>query len=221
MTRSGAEVAIVFLQLSNRLVCKSRLAGVENIRRLDTPCVFVANHMSTLETIVLPSIIRPVCPVTFVVKQSLLDYPLFRHIAGARDPIAVSRDDPRADLKAVMEGGIEADKAWNLDRRISANHAKRHIRSVTLQHDRREARPESEGARDTGRPRHGRLAKWKVDQRYRANRSHKNGSNCFRPAHRDSRSWCPATSASHRLYRRQAEPMASRHLNLDQDHTTW
>ena len=83
------------------------IAGLQNVRDLDTPCVFVANHMSMLETIILPSIIRPVCPVTFVVKQNLLDYPVFRHVLRSRDPIAVSRRDPRADLKAVIGGGIE------------------------------------------------------------------------------------------------------------------
>jgi 1-acyl-sn-glycerol-3-phosphate acyltransferase len=83
------------------------VTGVEHIRQLESPCVFVGNHMSMLETIVLPSIIQPVRDVTFVVKQSLLEYPLFRHIAKARDPIAVSRDNPREDFKAVMKGGSE------------------------------------------------------------------------------------------------------------------
>ncbi len=81
--------------------------GVEHIRGLDTPCVFVGNHMSMLETIVLPAIIQPIRDVTFVVKQSLLDYPVFRHIVKARTPIAVSRDNPREDFKSVMEGGLQ------------------------------------------------------------------------------------------------------------------
>jgi 1-acyl-sn-glycerol-3-phosphate acyltransferase len=95
------------LQALESVGVRAVVSGIDNVRRLDTPCVFVANHMSMLETIVLPSIIRPIRPVTFVVKQSLLEYPLFRHIARARDPIAVSRNHPREDFKAVMEGGIE------------------------------------------------------------------------------------------------------------------
>lgn len=86
---------------------QTEIRGVDHIRALETPCVFVGNHMSMLETMVLPAIIQPVCDVTFVVKQSLLDYPLFRHIVRARDPIAVSRDNPREDFKAVMNGGME------------------------------------------------------------------------------------------------------------------
>ena len=45
------------------------IEGHENIKKLDRPCVFVANHMSTLETFFLPSIIQPVCNHTFVVKE--------------------------------------------------------------------------------------------------------------------------------------------------------
>jgi 1-acyl-sn-glycerol-3-phosphate acyltransferase len=83
------------------------VSGVENIRRLESPCVFIGNHMSMLETIIFPGIIQPVRDVTFVVKRSLLEYPVFCHVLGSRDPIAVSRDSPRADFQAVIKGGVE------------------------------------------------------------------------------------------------------------------
>jgi 1-acyl-sn-glycerol-3-phosphate acyltransferase len=81
--------------------------GIDNFRTLDGPCVFIGNHMSTLETFVLPSLIVPFKKVTFVVKQSLVEYPVFKHIMRARDPITVGRTNPREDLKAVLEGGEE------------------------------------------------------------------------------------------------------------------
>lgn len=83
------------------------ITGVENFRRLEGPCVFIGNHMSTLETFILPCIIEPYKDTTFVVKQSLIDYPVFRHVMRSREPIVVSRDDPREDLKAVFEQGTE------------------------------------------------------------------------------------------------------------------
>ena len=95
------------LQSLESVGVRAEVSGVEHIRQLKSPCVFVANHMSTLETIVLPGIIQPVCDVTFVVKRSLLEYPVFCHILRSRDPIAVSRDNPREDFKAVLSGGIE------------------------------------------------------------------------------------------------------------------
>lgn len=81
------------------------IKGVENFKNLNTPCVFVGNHMSTLETFILPCIIVPFKPVTFVVKQSLVEYPVFKHVMRSRNPITVTRTNPREDLKAVLEGG--------------------------------------------------------------------------------------------------------------------
>ena len=48
------------------------ISGISHIEKLDTPCVVVANHMSTLETGALPCLIQPIRDVTFVVKKGLL-----------------------------------------------------------------------------------------------------------------------------------------------------
>jgi 1-acyl-sn-glycerol-3-phosphate acyltransferase len=81
--------------------------GIEHVRQVEGPCVFIANHMSMLETVILPVILQPIKAITFVVKQSLLDYPVFKHIMRSREPVAVSRTNPRLDLKAVLEKGSE------------------------------------------------------------------------------------------------------------------
>lgn len=78
---------------------------MDSYRHLKEPCVFIGNHMSNLETFVLPCLIQPVMRVTFVVKESLIRYPVFRHVMRSRDPIVVGRKDPRQDLRAVLEGG--------------------------------------------------------------------------------------------------------------------
>lgn len=83
------------------------ISGLENLKNFDGPAVFISNHMSTLETLVLPSIIQPLKPVTFVVKESLVTMPVFGPIMRSRDPILVSRTNAREDLKTVMEKGTE------------------------------------------------------------------------------------------------------------------
>jgi 1-acyl-sn-glycerol-3-phosphate acyltransferase len=79
--------------------------GLENVQRLTSPAVFIGNHMSILETFVLPCLIQPYRNVTFVVKESLITYPFFGHVMRSRDPVVVGRANPREDLKLVMEEG--------------------------------------------------------------------------------------------------------------------
>ena len=83
------------------------ITGLHHLAQLQEPCVIIGNHMSALESFVLPSVIRPFRSVTFVVKESLLRYPVFRHIMRSRNPVAVGRTNPRQDLKNVLAGGAE------------------------------------------------------------------------------------------------------------------
>jgi len=86
---------------------KFHITGMENITKPEGPVLFISNHMSTLETMILPSIIAPHREVTFVVKESLVKHPLFGDVMRSRNPIVVGRTDPRKDLEAVMNGGVE------------------------------------------------------------------------------------------------------------------
>ncbi len=85
--------------------CHIELTGLNHMDSVDGPCIFVGNHMSTLETFMLPGIIRPRRPVTFVIKDSLMKMPFFSDVLKTRDVITVGRNNPREDLKLVMEEG--------------------------------------------------------------------------------------------------------------------
>jgi len=93
----GLESAGIRIQIEN----------MDVLHKLDSPCVFIGNHMSVLETFVLPCVLLPFQSITFVIKQSLVEYPVFKHIMINCDPIVVSRIKPREDFKVVMEGGEE------------------------------------------------------------------------------------------------------------------
>lgn len=90
MEESGADVGV---------------EGLDNLRRLDRPAVFVGNHMSMMETVVLPCLIAAYRPVTFVVKRSLLETPWFGRILATRNPVVVGRENARQDLTAVLDEG--------------------------------------------------------------------------------------------------------------------
>ena len=86
--------------------CRLVITGLEHLQNIDRPCIFIGNHMSTLETFVLPSLIMPHgFDLTYVIKRSLVDYPLFGDVVNSRDPVVVNRVNPREDLKVVLEEG--------------------------------------------------------------------------------------------------------------------
>lgn len=106
-----AESSLAILRALEGIGLRFEITGLDNLKALESPCVFISNHMSTLETFVLPAIIEPFKDVTFVVKQSLVDYPVFKYVMRSRAPITLGRTNPREDLRAVLEGGADRLKA--------------------------------------------------------------------------------------------------------------
>ena len=83
------------------------IEGLDNIRNTQGPVVFISNHMSTLETFLFPCMILPK-DFTFIIKESLLAYPLMGDILRTVKAIAVTRKNPREDLKTVLIKGVES-----------------------------------------------------------------------------------------------------------------
>lgn len=99
------------LRALERVGVQIEIDGMQHFKQLEGPCVFIGNHMSTLETFVLPTVIAPFKETTFVVKQDLIEYPVFKYVMRSRNPITVGRSNPRDDLKAVLDGGVEKLRA--------------------------------------------------------------------------------------------------------------
>jgi 1-acyl-sn-glycerol-3-phosphate acyltransferase len=85
---------------------KFHITGLDNLRH-EGPAVLVGNHMSTLETMVLPCIVAPEKRVTFAVKDTLVRHPFFGAVMRSRDPIVVGRENSREDLAIVLTKGQE------------------------------------------------------------------------------------------------------------------
>jgi len=81
------------------------ISGLEPLAHRGGPLVYIANHMSLLETLILPGIALAFNRVNFVIKEELRHYPVVKHFMIALKLIAVSRQNPRDDLKVVMGEG--------------------------------------------------------------------------------------------------------------------
>ncbi len=81
------------------------VSGLEGISGHKGPLVFIANHMSILETVILPSFTLAYNDVTFIIKDELRRYPVIGWVMQALDFISVQRKNPREDLKVVLNEG--------------------------------------------------------------------------------------------------------------------
>ncbi len=97
--------SIEILKTMEKIGTTFEITGLDNVEQLDTPCVYIGNHMSTLETFVLPVILVAHRNVTFVIKKSLIEFPVFKHIMISRNPVVVGRENPREDLTIVLKEG--------------------------------------------------------------------------------------------------------------------
>ncbi|MEI7662348.1 MAG: lysophospholipid acyltransferase family protein [Bacteroidota bacterium] len=114
LSRSGLFDAAQWISSSHDIFtdverCGGRIhiTGLDYIRQCTRPVIFLSNHMSTLETMILPGIIQPLTNVTFVVKDALVKHWAFRDVMLSRNPIVLSRSNPREDFRIVLEQGPE------------------------------------------------------------------------------------------------------------------
>ncbi len=86
---------------------RMHFTGMQHVRENPEPTIFISNHMSTLETMVPVAIIEPIKPCIYVIKKELSEYPVFKHLILACEPIIVGRENPREDLVKVLSDGAD------------------------------------------------------------------------------------------------------------------
>jgi 1-acyl-sn-glycerol-3-phosphate acyltransferase len=85
--------------------------GFDALAQCSGPVVYVSNHMSTLETMVLPVTLLSFNPISIVLKESLANMPLVGRAFARLGCIGVTRKNPRADLQTVLKVGEERLKS--------------------------------------------------------------------------------------------------------------
>jgi 1-acyl-sn-glycerol-3-phosphate acyltransferase len=84
---------------------KVNISGLEALSQHRGPVVYIGNHMSLAETLILPGIALAFSRVNFVIKEELRHYPVIGSIFKELGLIAVSRKNPREDFKVVLQEG--------------------------------------------------------------------------------------------------------------------
>lgn len=85
-TKNKIQSSLGILKSLEYLGADIRVENLAMLSKLKSPCVFVANHMSVLETFIFPCLIMPYKAYTVVLKRSLMQYPVFKHVLRSLDP---------------------------------------------------------------------------------------------------------------------------------------
>ena len=100
---NGFEVVEAIERTGGRAVFE----GFDALRDAALPAVFVSNHVSSLETYLVAPLLLPFTTYTYVLKKSLVSYPLLGRVVRALDPVPVGRKSPADDLRDVLRHGTE------------------------------------------------------------------------------------------------------------------
>jgi 1-acyl-sn-glycerol-3-phosphate acyltransferase len=109
VARNQLDAERVFLRIFRLLEgCGGQfhITGLEHIRNCQEPVVIISNHMSNVESNTFGCMLLPCMDMTYVVKASLLKFPIFGPVLSSINPISVSRTDPREDLRLVFKEGL-------------------------------------------------------------------------------------------------------------------
>ncbi len=105
MEEYWSEFGLMVYRLIERLGGKIEVSGFDKLNNHKKPVVFVCNHVSSLETYLLPSILMAWPGLIIVLKESLAHYPFFGQVVRSVDPIRVFRKNALEDLRTVLEAG--------------------------------------------------------------------------------------------------------------------
>lgn len=95
------------VQTAERLGMNVTVEGFENRKAYDGPVMYLCNHMSTTETILLPPILLAFSPFSYVAKASLAHLPLLEKAAAHMRMVPIGRKNPREDLMNMLKIGTE------------------------------------------------------------------------------------------------------------------
>lgn len=106
-TARWAEFCFSTVTTAEKLGMNVIVEGFENRQVVKGPVLYVANHMSMTETILLPPILLAFGPFSYVAKASLAHLPFLTKAAEHMRMVPISRTSPREDLMSILRVGTE------------------------------------------------------------------------------------------------------------------
>jgi 1-acyl-sn-glycerol-3-phosphate acyltransferase len=95
------------VQTAEKLGMNVIFEGWENRQKQDGPVIYLCNHMSTIETIMLMPALLSYGPFSYVAKASLAHLPFLEKAAEHMRMVPIGRKSPREDLMNMLKVGVE------------------------------------------------------------------------------------------------------------------
>ena len=106
-TAKWAEFCFSTVTTAERLGMAVSIEGFENRMKVDGPVLYLCNHMSSTETILLPPTLLSFGPLSYVAKASLAHLPCLEKAAAHMGMVPIGRKSPREDLVNMLRIGTE------------------------------------------------------------------------------------------------------------------
>lgn len=104
-TDKWAEFCFSTVTMPESLGMNVELEGWQDRAAYKGPVVYLCNHMSTYETILLPPVLLTYGPFSVVAKASLAHLPFLGKAAAHMGLVGIGRKNPKADLLALFDVG--------------------------------------------------------------------------------------------------------------------
>ena len=102
-----SELCFNSVTTAERLGMNVIVEGFSDRAKYDGPVLYLCNHMSMTETIVLPPVLLSFGPFSYVAKASLAHLPFLEKAAERMRMVPISRQSPREDLISILRIGTE------------------------------------------------------------------------------------------------------------------
>lgn len=106
-TEYWAELCFNSVTTAERLGMNVIVEGFSDRAKFGGPVLYLCNHMSMTETIVLPPVLLSFGPFSYVAKASLAHLPFLEKAAERMRMVPIGRKSPREDLMSILRVGTE------------------------------------------------------------------------------------------------------------------